>query len=612
MSEVLCVTDNIIPESPFHLVCKWLDNEFDSKIVCLNKQEGYDTIKDVFELTKFNPRIVFTDSFQLTSLSKQIKTVLYVWNAKDWLQPNPFLKRQLHVRPEMDIFCASLYLARIFYNSYQVKYKIQHPYIESHSEISDPVQITYNSGNSIVDYLMSELPDEQFCHYGNVQDLFISKLYIHIPVAEEMTNTRIPMAASWGVPCITVNQWCIPEVVTRGDTLLQPHSNMKQWLQGVKIAMRDRDANSKISKNESKKFSNLDALVDRVKVAAQKRAMSKAVIAQPDRSRSLFEQRTQAASRRHKILPPKPQTITLDVSKEPYVKPTVSTTPTPTWFKEVPKDINVDVSIIVPMYRSANEIVEQIASWDMKDDGLVKEIIYVDDACPQHSSNAVFSSWEKKIPNYIGKVLTLNKNSGFATACNEGAKHSRGKYLIFLNADTTVTSNWVRPMYSLFSDTSIGIVGNLQLKNGEEIDSAGSEWLWDCKSFEHIGRNVYQGKRLKKIMTLSEAPEDLKKPAERDMVTGCCLMIPKSLFDTIGGFDIKYRIGYWEDSDINMEVKFRGYKVYYQPESVIYHKSGHSRAGLHPFIMDNAKLFYQKWVDNQKIDELVSTRRPNV
>src|SRR5690606_33377430 len=126
----------------------------------------------------------------------------------------------------------------------------------------------------------------------------------------------------------------------------------------------------------------------------------------------------------------------------------------------------------------------------------------------------------------------------------------------------------------------------------------------------HIGRNVYQGKRLNRVIHISDAPEDLLVPGERDMVTGCCMMMRRSVFDEVGGFDIAYRIGYWEDSDINMQVKHRGYKVYFHPDSRIYHKIGHSRAGLHPFMMDNARLFYERWVDNHRIDPLVKAKRP--
>ena len=160
------------------------------------------------------------------------------------------------------------------------------------------------------------------------------------------------------------------------------------------------------------------------------------------------------------------------------------------------------------------------------------------------------------------------------------------------------------------SDETIGIVGNLQLKQDGTIDSAGSEWMWDSKSFDHIGRNILHGKRLRSTMNLTNCPHELLEVGEREMVTGCCFMISKKLFDEIGGFNINYRIGYWEDADLNMEVRERGYKVYYQPKSIIYHQCGHSGASNHPYVIDNAKYFYERWVYNKKIDNFVSSKRP--
>lgn len=296
-------------------------------------------------------------------------------------------------------------------------------------------------------------------------------------------------------------------------------------------------------------------------------------------------------------------------SREPYVEPSYEDIYVPDWFK-IPTDQQIDVSIIVPMFRSAKEILEQVISWDLQDDGLKKEIIYVSDACPQHSENEVLKAWTGKSTG-IGKIIKLSINAGYATACNVGSLYAKGKHLIFLNADTTVTPNWVKPMYDLMElDQTIGIIGNMQLRDDGVIDSAGSEWMWDNKMFEHIGRNVYKGNRLVSPILRHNMPEELKMASERDMVTGCCFMIPAELFARVKGFDIGYRIGYWEDSDLNMKVKEQGYKIYFQPESVIFHKSGHSRAGLHPFIMDNVRKFYKDWVDNRKIDGLVKSKRP--
>ena len=281
----------------------------------------------------------------------------------------------------------------------------------------------------------------------------------------------------------------------------------------------------------------------------------------------------------------------------PFLPPVVIEFEVPNWFRK-PK--NVDVSIIVPLYRSKQDIKSQIENWDFTDDGLSKEIIYVDDCCPDKSHLQVMEMWEQqkqKVSNGVGRILLHNRNGGFAYACNSGAKFSSGKYLIFLNADCTVTANWVKPMIDLMQeDFSIGLVGNLHLRPKGSVDSAGSEW--SSNSFKHIGRNVYHGKNLPAPFTYQTLPDDLKKPGERQMVTGACFAIRRDVFKRVLGFDTAYRIGYWEDADLNMKVRATGLKIYYQPDSVIYHKVGHSRAGGHRFLSQNQKLFYSKWVGN--------------
>ena len=188
------------------------------------------------------------------------------------------------------------------------------------------------------------------------------------------------------------------------------------------------------------------------------------------------------------------------------------------------------------MYKSHKVIVKQIEGWDLFDDGLKKEIIYVDDACPNRSHLQVVEAWKKRqseINRPIGKILINENNVGYGYACNIGAKHANGKYLIFLNADTTVTCNWIKPIYDRFEqDETIGLIGNLQLKPDKiHVDSAGSEWLWSKGTFEHIGRHSLYGKPLPEAMKWADMPPEYKKPAEREMVTGCCFAVPKKLWD---------------------------------------------------------------------------------
>ncbi len=292
---------------------------------------------------------------------------------------------------------------------------------------------------------------------------------------------------------------------------------------------------------------------------------------------------------------------------------------TPKWFTN---NEDVDVSIIVPMYRSSKVIQKQIQDWDHLDDGLSKEIIYVDDHCPNRSHESVMETWENRRQHLkghpVGKIIVSHNNRGYGQACNLGAKYARGKYLIFLNADVCVTPNWVRPMCDVFeSDPQVGIVGNLQIqqrmKEARLVDSAGSMWLWRGSgggSFAHLGRNVHEGEWIDTPMSVDELPEDISQLGEREMVTGCCFMIPRSLFYEVEGFNEAYLIGYWEDSDLNLIVREKGYKIIFQPESQIFHLGGHSRGSAHSHIKRNREYFKYRWVSNGIIDDMVAKKRP--
>lgn len=217
--------------------------------------------------------------------------------------------------------------------------------------------------------------------------------------------------------------------------------------------------------------------------------------------------------------------------------------------------------------------------------------------------------------DFVVRLAITSSNIGFGGACNFGAREARGKYLIFLNADTILSPNWVTPIVQGLQKPGVGIVGNLQIRRQGgrlkgTIDSAGSEWSWEFLNFLHIGRHIWNGKPLKRPYREKDAPDGMLSPRECEMVTGCCLGISKNLFEQVGGFDQRYRIGYWEDTELNLMVRELGYQVLFEPASRIYHVLGHSKVSSHPFQAQNKQLFLDKWVNTGRIDALVRDPRP--
>jgi GT2 family glycosyltransferase len=280
----------------------------------------------------------------------------------------------------------------------------------------------------------------------------------------------------------------------------------------------------------------------------------------------------------------------------------------PDWFINKKQ---VDVSIIVPLYRSSAEIRDQISNWHF-DKKYKSEIIYINDACPEESCKHVIQEWSKQKPTSVGKLLFNETNQGYGFSCNKGANVALGKYLIFLNADCVTTSGWISGLIDPLQDKKIGIVGNLQLKNKNIIDSCGSSWSWQTNDFRHIGRSIYKGSLLKTPYTFENCPKDLLQIQERDMVTGCCFSIRSDLFYDLNGFDLNYKIGYWEDADLCLRVKTDGYKIIYQPNSIVYHSGNHSGAVHHAHKQKNRIFFIKRWIETQRIDGLIKNKRPSI
>lgn len=273
-----------------------------------------------------------------------------------------------------------------------------------------------------------------------------------------------------------------------------------------------------------------------------------------------------------------------------------------------------DISVIVPMYKSRKVIADQIRRFPTIDKNLNVELIYVDDRCPEKSKQEIMQGWKKRPDHqeFCVKLIVSQKNRGFGGACNLGAHHAKGRLLLFLNADTVPEPNWLQPIVDAFDDAEVGIVGNLQLKDGGEhhgtIDGIGSEWTWDDTNFLHIGRHTLNNEPLEKPLTFDDLPAEYKVLREREMATGCCLAIRKSLFDYVGGFDNRYKIGYWEDSEINMAVRELGYKVVIEPKSIVWHRLSHAKVGKHPYAEANRQLFMNKWVTSGRLRRLVKAK----
>ena len=241
------------------------------------------------------------------------------------------------------------------------------------------------------------------------------------------------------------------------------------------------------------------------------------------------------------------------------------------------------VSIVIPVYNQFDYTYNCIRSILENSGDVPYEILIADDG-----STDLTLRIRELIEGVT--VITNETNLGFLKNCNHAAGFARGKYILFLNNDTLVQDNWLKPLVTLIeSDPAIGMVGSKLIYSHDCLQEAGGIF-WKDGSAWNYGN--------KKDPTLPE----YNYVKETDYISGAAIMLSRELWTRIGGFDETFAPAYYEDSDLAFTVRKLGYKVMYQPLSVVIHLEGISNgtdlnSGMKAYQVTNQSKFCRKWRD---------------
>lgn len=254
----------------------------------------------------------------------------------------------------------------------------------------------------------------------------------------------------------------------------------------------------------------------------------------------------------------------------------------------------IDVSIIIPVYNQCSFTLSCIESIIYNTSEVSYEVILGDDSSTDDTRDI-----GSRVANL--KIVKTDVNQGFLRNCNNASKYARGKYLLFLNNDTIVGKNWLKPMVdTMESSSDVGVVGSKLVYADGALQEAGCI-MWS----DGTSRNYGKGEN-------PNRPE-FNYLKEVDYVSGASLLIRKELFEQLGGFDDRYAPAYCEDSDLCMAVRHLGYRVMYQPRSEVVHFEGmtHGRpanTALNPYQEANIVKFREKWADQLRMQHCLPGR----
>ncbi len=171
-------------------------------------------------------------------------------------------------------------------------------------------------------------------------------------------------------------------------------------------------------------------------------------------------------------------------------------------------------------------------------------------------------------------LIQSPRNVGFGNGNNLGAKIASGQYVFFHNPDVTVEEDSLQKMVDyLERNPEIGILGPKLVYSSGRVQASCRRHM---KFSDLVLNRIPLGKMpllKKRVQNYLMEDFDHNKIQEVDLLTGAAMLIPRALYEKVGGFDPRYFL-FMEDFDLCREIKKAGYRVVYFPEAEMnhYHK----------------------------------------
>jgi O-antigen biosynthesis protein len=184
-------------------------------------------------------------------------------------------------------------------------------------------------------------------------------------------------------------------------------------------------------------------------------------------------------------------------------------------------------------------------------------------------------------------VLQSRVNLGYAEACNRGAIHAKGEFLVLLNDDTWVETGWLDALLGLAEEQPVaGAIGSRLLDPSGSLTEAGSI-LWADGTTAAVNNDV------------PPAGYDWDWPRRVDYCSAAALMVRTALWRQLGGLDTGYFPAYYEDVVLCLELRRLGHEVWYQPGARVRHIRNASSTGEYARFVSarNRGRFVERWAD---------------
>lgn len=217
------------------------------------------------------------------------------------------------------------------------------------------------------------------------------------------------------------------------------------------------------------------------------------------------------------------------------------------------------IAVILINYNGARDTIECIESLNNITDTSLRLII-VDNKSSDNSIDLIKQAQDQ----YSFDLLEAEENNGFSSGNNIGIKYALNmgaEYILLLNNDTVVTADFLTQLlepFNKYSDCGAAISKILYYSQPDTIWYGGGSINNATGRTEHWRINEKDNNDNSDIQEVSFA-------------SGCCLCLKADAIKKVGFLNEDYFL-YEEDADYCLRMVKEGFKIYYVPKSVIYHK----------------------------------------
>ncbi len=224
------------------------------------------------------------------------------------------------------------------------------------------------------------------------------------------------------------------------------------------------------------------------------------------------------------------------------------------------------VTIVIPNKDHTDILDTCVRSIYEKTDYTNYEILVVENNSRKEETFSYYKRMQKAHENF--RVVTYKGDFNYSAVNNFGVQNANGDYLLFLNNDTKVISPyWIREM-----------LGFCQRDNTAAV---GAKLYYADDTVQHCGVVVGIGNFAGHVHPFSSRQESgylgrLKAVQDISAVTAACVLVKKSVFEEVSGFDETFAVSL-NDVDLCLRIREKGYLIVEDPNVELYHYESKTR-----------------------------------